>query len=187
MSEELNQKISQLLDDDLTHQEAMDLLVKLQLQPHLRSKMSRYEAISHALKSETFIPVQSEFAQSVSRQIKTEPAYAITRRKPVQHPYFTYLALAASVAVVAVLMSHRPGQPERMVKPSLMAASPAPSVEYGYRTVSSSKPVTYAQNSETYQADSRFTEYLQAHNSSRYIGVSVNLQPYARVVSYSQE
>ncbi len=55
MPEDLNQKISQFLDNELDHVQALNLLNKMQLQPELQDKLNRYEAISHALKTDVFL------------------------------------------------------------------------------------------------------------------------------------
>ena len=55
MPEDLNQKISQFLDNELDHVEALNLLKKMQLQSELQDKLNRYEAISHAMKTDVFL------------------------------------------------------------------------------------------------------------------------------------
>ncbi|MGR9114883.1 MAG: sigma-E factor negative regulatory protein [Gammaproteobacteria bacterium] len=185
MTEELNQKISQLLDDDLSYEEALDVLTKLKGQPELLRKMSRYEATSHVLKSDAFIPVQPDFAQCVSAAIDKEPTFLAVRRRPLAYPYWALTALAASVMIVAVLVTKQEHQFEPPVAGALMLASTEkPEAQSQQVQVQS---VMHDQNSQPDPIASRLTEYLQAHNSSRYIDGTVSLQPYAQVVSYSQE
>lgn len=186
MTEQLNQKISQLLDDDLSCEDALDLLKRLQQQPELQCKMSRYEAMSHVLKSEAFIPVQPGFAQRISAEIKKEPTFIVARRRFLAPPYWTLSALVASVMIVAVWVS----QEERRQNPSagsalLVAKTADKPLKLKPRT--GPPAVASDQHSQSQPEASRLTEYLQAHNSSRYIDGTVSLQPHARVVSYSQE
>ena len=187
MTEELNQKISQLLDDDLSCEDALDLLRRLQEQPELQHKMSRYEAMSHVLKSEAFIPVQPGFAQRISAEIKKEPTFIVARRTSFAPPYWTLSALVASVMIVAVWVSQEEHQLSRSAGSTLVVAktSEDPTMLKPLKVVPSSG--VYGQDLQPYPGALRLAEYLQAHNSSRYIDGSVSLQPYARVVSYSQE
>ncbi|MGR9044348.1 MAG: sigma-E factor negative regulatory protein [Gammaproteobacteria bacterium] len=188
MTEELNQKISRLLDDDLSCEDALDLLMKLQGEPELQCKMSRYESMGHVLKSEAYIPVMPGFAQRVSSEIKKEPTHLATRRHISVRPYWAFSALAASVMIVAIVVSQRDIiRPQgSSTKASLLMAtteSPAPLEQ---KKVPPS--IVYDQHMQSHQsATRRLTEYLQAHNSSRYIDGTVSLQPYVQVVSYSQE
>ncbi|PKM13314.1 MAG: hypothetical protein CVV13_01820 [Gammaproteobacteria bacterium HGW-Gammaproteobacteria-3] len=187
MTEPLNQKISQLLDDDLSREEALDILMKLQKQPVLQRKMRRYEAISHALKAEAYIPIQPGFAQAIAASIDEEPV-SLPMRRPLAKPSFWMLpALAASLMAVAVLMpqeTHRYDRPP--TKPVAIAGNNIESI----MLTEPAAPVSMAKV-ETVEtspaAASRLNKYLQAHNSSRYIDGSANLYPYARVVSYNQE
>ena len=55
MSEDLNQKVSQFLDNELDNVQALNLLKKIQLQSELQDKLSRYEAVSYAMKTEIFL------------------------------------------------------------------------------------------------------------------------------------
>ena len=185
MTEELNQKISQLLDDDLSGEDALALLTKLQERPELQLKMSRYEAMSHVLKSDAFVPVQPGFAQRISAEIKKEPVFIAARRRPKAFSYWGLSALAASVMVVAVLVS----QEQHHSGPSANSAVLLAKTEVPVTLEQQAAPqsVAYAQSSEPDPVASRLTEYLQAHNSSRYIDGTVSLHPYAQVVSYSQE
>lgn len=179
MSEELNQKISQLLDDDLNSEDALALLQKMQVETALQRKMGRYEAMSHVLKAEAFIPVQVGFAQRISAEIEKEPTFLVARRQSRNRPYWALSALAASVMIVAVLLVQ---QHRLRPVPAMAVAETEDPAALGQQ------PLLYVRNvqSEPVVA-SRMAEYLQAHNSSRYIDGTVNLQPYAQVVSYSQE
>ena len=189
MDEELNQRISQLIDNELSHDEVLSLLQKMRKQPQLQDKMSRYEAISHALKAEVFLPARFDFAERVRQQIQLEPAYLLPQHKPLLRNYKMF-ALAASIAAVAIMASHilhAPIEPFQapdlaMVKPQAPAATitdlqaqEKPSVSVAFRPVQQD------------QFNARFNDYLQAHSESVYINGQANFQPYARVTAYGQE
>lgn len=192
MDEELNQKISQLIDNELSHEEALSLLQLMRKQPQLQDKMSRYEAISHAVKAEAFVPTRSDFAERVRQQIQSEPAYLLPQHKTSRRNYKIF-ALAASVAAVAIMVSRIPYAPDEsisvpeiaMVQPQepvpakeAMAepqAQEPPSVSVAFRPVDQD------------QFNARFNDYLQAHSESVYIDGQTNFQPYARVAAYGRE
>lgn len=184
MVDELNQKISQLLDDDLSYQESLSLLKKMHAQPELQQQLHRYEAISHVLKSDNFVPVDAGFAQRISQSLQTEPVYLTTRRKTFKKSYASISALAASVAAVALLVSQGLNQ---FSQPHMMPLSQSQSVTMSANVDLQEPQPTLDYSSEKELTRNRFIEYLQAHNSSRYIDGSVNLRPYARTVQYHQE
>lgn len=180
MVDELKQKISQLLDDDLSYQEALSLLKKLHGQPGFQQQLHRYEAISHVLKSDAFIAVDADFAQRVSRSIQAEPIYLIPQRQSIKKRYAAVSALAASLAAVALLSSRNIDHSTQLQRAPLAQSQPA--MLAGNTQLTDTQP-----NSDSDSTRTRFIEYLQAHNSSRYIDGSINLQPYARTVQYQQE
>ena len=69
MPEDLNQKISQLLDNELDHVNALNLLKKMKFQPELQDKMNRYEAISHALRTDVFLSTQADFSTKICQRL----------------------------------------------------------------------------------------------------------------------
>ena len=184
MVDELNQKISQLLDDDLNYQESLSLLKKMHAQPGLQQQLHRYEAISHVLKSNTFVPIDADFARRISRSLQAEPVYLATRRKPFKRSYASISALAASVAAVALLVSQGINQSPQ---PQMIALSESQSATMAANTEIQDPQPTLDYHFEPELTKNRFLEYLQAHNSSRYIDGAVNLRPYARTVQYQQE
>ncbi|MBS3953422.1 MAG: sigma-E factor negative regulatory protein [Methylomicrobium sp.] len=195
MIEELNQKISQLIDNDLDKEEALVLLKKMKQDPVLQAKLSRYETIGHAIKSDVFLSVDCDFAARVNQAIHKEPVYLLPKRKSVFNPNIRLSALAASVALLAVLVSQgflSYSSSESLNKPSLLIASntesePLNSLAQASRPVIPSDRPLETKAGTVHSSVSRFAEYLQAHNSTRYIDGGFERQPYARIVSYSQE
>jgi len=179
MDEELNQKISQLIDNELSHTEALSLLQKMRKQPQLQDRMSRYEAISHAVRAEVFLSTRADFAERVRQQIQHEPAYLLPQHKPLRRN-FKILALAASFAVVAVIASRNMNAPVESFQAPALAVTAQPMPEQ--------PPVTVAVRPiEQDQFNTRFNDYLQAHSDSMYINGQANFQPYARVTAYGRE
>jgi sigma-E factor negative regulatory protein RseA len=67
------EKISRLLDDDLSYDETLSLLQATQEQPELKAKLKRYAAISHALKNDDFSWVSADFFQRIHHEIQQTP------------------------------------------------------------------------------------------------------------------
>jgi sigma-E factor negative regulatory protein RseA len=188
MHEDLNQKISQFLDNELDQDEALSILQKMQLQPDLKNKMIRYEAISHALKTDMFLCPGPDFSTKISQQILHEPFYLLPKNHPItEHQPIKrsnkMLALAASVAVVAIIAAQGVNQSEdnKFKTSSTIQLAQQPVVE------PSSTPTTYPHQNEQYPINARINDYLQAHNTSVYTNGEANFRPFARVSAHSQE
>jgi sigma-E factor negative regulatory protein RseA len=181
MPEDLNQKISQFLDNELDHDEALILLQKMQLQSELQDKMNRYEAISHAMKTDIFLAAESDFSTKIRQQIQQEPVYLLPQHKPIKRGP-KLIALAASIAIVAVIAGRSMNDPDQYSKPASIAH-----VTQHRLPEQSSDPVVYANQAAQYPLNKRINDYLQAHNSSVYTNGEANFQPFARVTAYSHK
>jgi len=182
MPEDLNQKISQFLDNELDHDKALTLLQKMQLQSELQDKMNRYEAISHAMKTDVFLAAGSDFSARIRQQIQQEPAYLLSQHKPIKRGP-KLIALAASIAIVAVIAGRSMNDTDQHSK----AASTVQMAQHRLPE-QSSNPVAYANQAAQHPLNKRINDYLQAHNSSVYTNGEADFQPFARVTaSYSNK
>ncbi|MDD2722436.1 MAG: sigma-E factor negative regulatory protein [Methylovulum sp.] len=184
MNEEMNPKISQFLDNELDYDEALDLLQKLRANPELTNKLNRYEAISHALKTDQFLNLSTDFSEKVSQQLQHEPVYLLPRKKPANRRFpYQWLALAASVAVVSVLavrsLPHLGGN-DKVPATSLQVAQ-----QQTPKTLPNS-PVDTPKTESEIPLNARINDYLQAHNGSVYAN-NPNLKSMARVTTYNQK
>ena len=179
MSEDLNQKISQLLDNELDHVNAFNLLKKMQFRPELQDKMNRYEAISHALKTDVFLSTQADFSTKICQQIQNEPVYFLPQHKPFKRTH-KLIALAASIAIVAVIAG-------RSMNDNQFKSASILQVAQQQLPEQSPPPVAYDNQAGQYPLNKRINDYLQAHNSSVYTNGEANFQSFARVTAYSQK
>ena len=184
MNNEINQKIIQFLDDDLDPTELETLLHKVKKQPELKNKMSRYQLTSQAIKADTVIMADSSFSEKVHQQLKQEPHHFLPKKKVINksHSFWqkTSLAVAASVACVAVIMSQQ-GTLQNTEQPTQMVLAQKKQVEQRpVQTLIAPQQVQFSQHE-------RFKAYLQAHNDDLYTHGSLNTQSLAQVVSYGQE
>ncbi|MEY3759905.1 MAG: hypothetical protein RIR39_1396 [Pseudomonadota bacterium] len=177
MSEDLNQKISQFLDNELDPVDALPLLKKMRSQPELQDKLNRYEMISHAMKAEAFLLTKADFSTKIQQQIQQEPVYLLPQRKHFK-PSHQQVALAASFVIVAVIVGRSMTDPDRQFNAaSALQVAQQPQPKKSVNSV----------NVPQKQLNKRINDYLQAHNSSVYTNGEADFQPFARVATYSQK
>jgi sigma-E factor negative regulatory protein RseA len=181
MPEDLNQKISQFLDNELDHVQALNLLNKIQLQPELQDKLNRYEAISHAMKTDVFLLTNADFSRKIHLQIQKEPVYLLPQHKPFKLSH-KQVAVAASIAIVAVVA----GRGMKDMDQHSRVASTMQVAQHQLPEKSSNRVVKVNQ-AEQYPLNKRINDYLQAHNSSVYTNGEANFQPFAKVTAYKNK
>lgn len=180
MHEDLNQKISQFLDNELSADESLSLLQKIQQNAELRDKMNRYAAVSHALKTDTFLSPRSDFVERISQEIQHEPVYMLPQHNKFKRSH-KISALAASIAVIAVIASQSMNHQTEQYQTSPIESAQSQLPEQ------SSDSIVYMDQTRQYPVNTRFNDYLQAHNSSVYTNGEVNFQSFASVTVYNQE
>jgi sigma-E factor negative regulatory protein RseA len=186
MHEDLNQKISQFLDNQLDPDEALSLLHKIQAQSELKNKIERYSAISHALKASVFIHASADFSEKISRSIEHEPAYCVPQKQLslVQKPgsrRAKIIALAASLAVVAIIY----GQSIYTINKS--ESTTTIQLAEQKRLEQLTKPKGSSPQSDQYPINARINDYLQAHDSRVYASDEANFRPFATVSAHGRE
>lgn len=175
MKDKLHEQISALVDDELEEQEQALLLRQLENNAELSGRLSRFQIISDALQNHLPETLNSGFQARVQAALADEPP--VQRQRSGFSVLFkpaAGLALAASVAMVAVLslQSTRQEGPE-----AVPAVASAPTHDSYIRaaaddSVPSSEPATVPQNLEIYLA-----------NHSEY-AVSRGMLPYVRLVGH---
>jgi sigma-E factor negative regulatory protein RseA len=185
MPEDLNQKVSQFLDNELDHINALSLLKKIQLQSELQDKLNRYEAISHAIKTDVFLLTKPDLSTKIHQQIQNEPHYLLPQQRSQRkllNANHRNIAMVASLALVAVIAGRNMNSTDQHSK-----AASVIQVAQHQLPKQSSNPVAHANKTEQYPLNKRINEYLQAHNSSVYTNGEANFQPFARVTAYSHK
>lgn len=178
MQEEINKKMSQFLDDELDQQQALSLLKTVRQDADLKHKMARYQAVKQVLKSEDCLLAKVDLVDRVQQQIKPEAVYFIPPKRAGITWKRTSLAIAASLAIVAVLVPKSFNNSiindgnNRLV--AQQDVQPAEQARQRYIRV------------KQYPVNHRLNDYLQAHSNSVYTIGASNYQPYARVVGYNQ-
>lgn len=180
MNKDINQLISQFLDDELDKSELDSLLLQIKKKPELKKKISHYQVPSQVLKADHAVAVNTDFLDKINQQIKQQPHYLLPqkldRKESVNFWKKTSLAVAASVICVTVIMSQR-NVIQINPQPQQIAAVDTQSVE------------PLAQNEETVQKPSqheRLKAYLQAHNDDLYTHGSLSVHPMVQTASYGR-
>lgn len=183
MQEEVNQKISQLVDGELKHNEALDLLKKIRSDELLKCKMRRYQTISQVLKTDEACQVKADFSDKIFRQIQQEPIYLLPQKQSLSRwaGRTKLYAVAASTIAVAVLVGQNFRNFSPRISPTLSATtfsqqSPSPNTLAQIRKQQKRQPL-----------NAQFNDYLQAHNNSVYTNGEATFQPYAKVTSYGRD
>ena len=181
MPEDLNQKISQFLDNELDHVQALNLLNKIQFRPELQDKLNRYEAISHAMKADVFLLTKVDFSTKIHQQIQKEPVYLLPQHKSFKLSH-KQIAVAASIAIVAVIAGRGMKDMDQYSK-----VASTIQVAQHQQAEKSASPAVKVNQADQYPLNKRINDYLQAHNSSVYTNGEANFQPYARVTAYKNK
>ncbi|CAG7855954.1 hypothetical protein MCAMS1_00277 [biofilm metagenome] len=191
MHDDINEKISRLIDGDLGYAETLELLKKIQADESLRNKMCRYQSISQSVKADAFFPVSSDFSRKIFQEVQQEPTYFLPQLIKSQpesqaqslqkHARGKWLAVAASTIAVAVLVGQSMRNDRTVGNPQNITA-----------IAQSSLPVSYPPAQKTKHINRRplnaqFNDYLQAHNNSVYTNGEAEFQPYARVASFGRD
>lgn len=167
MQEKLNEKLSMLVDDQLQSQQAFELLKTLQHNEQLQSKFKHYHLISQALKADSCLTANSDFAERLHQKLRDEPVYLLPRKakRNVDWQKTLGLAAAASVAMVAVLVfSNSEKHTQPFARDNAIVAVQTPVAD-----------------------NAKFKEYLQAHDNTWYADNHVGAQQYARLAGFQHK
>ncbi len=193
MQEDLDIKISMLLDDELASEEAMKIFNRIRNESALRAKWIRYNIASCAFKEKSTIFTDTGFFDRVSRALEHEAQIAgpspDRRKKLLLNPAFA-TALAASVTLVAVIVwsaiPSLPGAPDNRSNQSNQSNQSALVASTQSKVAAPGLPAKL-KPTERPALPRRFNDYLITHNESTYTTGAQTMMPYARVISYSND
>jgi len=187
MNIEINQKISQFLDDELHHTELENLLLTMKQQPDSKKKINRYQLMTQVMKTDEVPIVNVSFLEKINQQLEHEPHYFLSKqagnKKPDAFWQITSLAIAASIVGIAVVISQ-----QTTIKNSqsmqLIAQNPPVIVQ---AKLQAEIVKTKADNVLQPSQHERLKAYLQAHSNDLYTYGSLDVYPLAHVASYTQD
>jgi sigma-E factor negative regulatory protein RseA len=189
MTDALNEQLSACLDGELPPAELDLLLKRVGREAELRAAIGRYSLIGEAMRAERPAVASRDFASKVMAAVATEPASVqapapVTRPNVVQTPAtprpskvspaaLRYLrpaagmAIAASVAAVAVFVMQPIGEPDVVpVNAPLVAANDQPVANEAViaTDTQSSYVVPTSTSQSAFIPATRLTNYVVAHS-----------------------
>jgi sigma-E factor negative regulatory protein RseA len=202
MNDELKERVSALVDGELEMRSTVKIVDVLVESSELQRHWSRYHLVRDVLRSKIYPDDRSELCERVRQCLMDEPAHFPTQRrisgrwrgalKPIGG-----MALAASVALVAIVavrsMGEAPEQPATAQAPSTQA----PSMQVAANRLPAVRPVSANSEAQFQPAAlkrlqwntsepavaNRLNGYLVSH-SEHQGGPIRGLHPYARIVGY---
>lgn len=181
MSEQIREQISALVDGELAVAEQRLLLERLVREPALRAHWRNYQLIVDSLHQTLPALTDPALADRVMAAVEAEPAYRSVRPSRwlgVVKP-LAGLAVAASVAVVAVLTLQQPDVPVPGAGGVQVAATPPAPSDYA-------RLAPAAPEVQTAQPD-RLNEYLVNHSEYAASGGMPGMLPHVRIVGYERD
>ncbi|MES9862982.1 MAG: sigma-E factor negative regulatory protein [Candidatus Thiodiazotropha sp. LLP2] len=187
MTDQEYERLSALVDNEITEDEISIEIKKLSNSQANRDHWSRYHLIGDAMRGETGSLYNPGLAQAISKKIEDEPVVlapgAIKRPGKLRKRTYTGLAVAASIAAVAVVMAPQMINPEGSETPQVsVAAAQRPDtqtlyvVEDGTRWELLKKP----------KVESRLNAYLVNHQERSPSSNIKGIMPFANFVSYDE-
>lgn len=162
------EQLSALLDDELEYKDSLSLWTRVAQERELSEKIFRYGLAREFMHAERPLIIDSSFADRISQAIDEEPTVLAPRAlRQKQHERLATMALAASIAVLAVFVGRSINDYSPMKANEMLAQ-----VDMGSSTVKASM-----------EPDLR--DYLTMHNESVYMAGDQGLLPSIRLVSGS--
>jgi sigma-E factor negative regulatory protein RseA len=179
MTDTLNEQLSALVDDELGAGEQELLLRRLTQDAGLRDQLARYQVISDALRSNLPHGVDTGFYRRVHARLEQEAEIhaAPSRVRNLFRPV-AGLALAASVAVVAVLSLQSVRQQDPAAPPAI---AKAPGVDDYIRAGNAPAPVARRNSARGLDV------YLVNHNEYAVNRGMQGMLPYVRIVGQDMQ
>lgn len=187
MSEHIKEQISAFLDGELPVAERQLLLERLRRDPALRAQWGRYQLIGDGLRQGLPPYVDLGLAERVMAELEAVPAHRGGGGAGRLAKSFAGLAVAASVAVVAVLAVQQLDAPDGGAgadRAPLAAAPQALPPPQAYVRVQQGGSWD---NAPPPQAVNRLNEYVVNHNEYAASAGMPGVLPYVRIVGHEQK
>jgi sigma-E factor negative regulatory protein RseA len=187
MTANKQERLSALIDGEVTEFERRRLIDELLVNDDDRSQWTRAHLIGDAMRGELPEKISLNFAASVRAQIDEEPEIKNRASAPVWLKPTAGFAVAAMVAVVSVLsLQSIVGYEEAPTGLTPMAAStptPVAPNNANFRLASSPAPEIVKEGVSSSEVQQRINRYLVNHSE---FATHPGVLPYARIVGYEQ-
>lgn len=185
MTEQEYERLSALVDDELPRGEISGEIQKLCNSEQGRATWSRYHLIGDAMRREIGSVYTPSLAQEISRRLQDEPVVlapnALKKPQAISRKTWGGLAIAASVAALAVVMTPQLISPDSGEAPQQVAAA---------KPIPQNNTLYVAQDGTRWEllkkpaVESRLNAYLVNHQELSPSSNIKGIMPYATFVSY---
>ena len=179
-TDDMKEKLSALVDDELDDVNERRVMAALEKDANLRQTWERYHLVRSVLRQEldAFTASDMDMAERVAARISLEPAGTGSFRRQTVIRYAGTLAIAASVAAIAVASVQWFNRPVSTPTPSLAAVQPAPDSFIRAGTT------RWDTKQKEPGAESALNAFLVEHNEFAPTSGIGGMMPYVRVVGY---
>ncbi|MGD8590214.1 MAG: sigma-E factor negative regulatory protein [Chromatiales bacterium] len=184
MTEQQRERLSALIDAQLDHQEISNEIIRLVGKNGAREEWCRYHLIGDAIRQELGPMVDSRLAERISKRLEQEPVVlapaALPRKTGSWQKPAAGIAIAASVAIMAVTLTPQFINPPSASRSGEIAASDIQPAKYIYEA----EDGTRWDMLQKPKVESRLNNYLVNHQEFAPAGNMKGIMPYAAFVSY---
>jgi len=174
----MNEKISALMDAELDALDERRTLEALARDPELRRTWDRYHVVRAAITRQLDYIAPAQLAEKVYAKLQ-DPALTIARDRAAGYRWAGGLAVAASVAALAIFGLPGFQQPDTPSTPTLAVSTFTPT-----EAVLASASEAPAQDEAS---EGRLSAYLVGHNEFMPTAGMGGMLPYVRVVTYDRD
>lgn len=192
MQENLEEKISMLLDNELSSKEVILVLEEINKNDKLKEVWHRYNTIRLSLAADGYTNIAAQFNNQIAEQIGKSSFANIPLRKTNSYPKWGYALAASIVATVIFSWFQIINVPLSTTSTKTIASIESlPRLEAFTESNISSQPLSKsiarpAFDRQIQTLDPRFEDYLVTHNQVSSPAVQ-GMLPYARVVTYASK
>jgi sigma-E factor negative regulatory protein RseA len=178
-NEHMKEKLSALADNELDELEERRVFTALEGDIALRRTWERYHLVRAALHQDVDVVVAQDMIEQLAKRIEAQPSTAISYRRHRVTRFLGTLAIAASVAAIAITGVQWVHQPAPAPLPVVAANKPAPQniIRSGTTRWDMKEPET----------ESALNAYLVEHDEFASTSGLGGMMPYVRVVSYDND
>jgi len=178
--EHMKEKLSALVDNELDELEERRVFAALESNAPLRQTWQRYHLVRAILQGDLSAAAAPDVSEEIAKRIAGDPSAASLFQTHKAIRFVGTLAIAASVAAIAIVGVQWLNQPTPTPLPLVAASNPAP--EVAVRAVASS--TTNAGDEETVNALNAYLVQHEEFSSTPGIG---GMMSYVRAVSIDKD
>lgn len=186
------EKVSALMDGELSDAEAKGQISRLKQDADSRNQWETYHLIGDALRGDA--PLSADFSRRMAQRLAQEPTVLAPRRQAAFHAHklYTYAVSAAAsvagLALVAWVVISTGNVPTAGPQPQLTRTAPAPAAPVtalapNMPSATSAAGLAAAQSVESVPNEGQSNEYLLAHQGISPSTAIQGVAPYIRTVS----